>query len=560
MEENKPRIGVFICDCGSNIAGHLDCPEVTRYAATLPNVVFAKENLYTCSEAGIVEIKKGIKKHNLTRVVVASCSPRTHHPLFASSCAEAGLNPYLFEMANIRDQCSWVHMGLRDVATNKAKDLVRMSVAKSASLEPQEEIESSIVKKVLVIGGGVSGLSAAEALARMGLDVILVEKEKELGGLLGKINKLETKEYAQDNITSQIEEISKLSNIQIFTKAKVESIEGYIGNFEVTIKSIDESQGEVQKNPFKDKIGCIVAATGAIPLIPEQNFLGYNSKNVITQMELEQRLKKGDLDAKNIVMIQCAGSRIKEREYCSRLCCMTAVKNALLIKESNPDTEISILYRDMQMYGTTKEQMLWDARGEGINFHIYDETQPPQVNKADISFYQAIIGKTKEIEYDLTVLATPLIASKGSKEIAQMLRVPTDKNGFFLEAHAKLRPLDFAADGIFLCGSARFPATSEEARTQGIGVASRIGAILFKENLVKSAIVAEIDPATCAGCLACVGVCPYEAISFNKENRVCEINEVLCKGCGNCASTCPSDSATLKGYKPEQLLSQIGAA
>ncbi|MCK5313161.1 MAG: CoB--CoM heterodisulfide reductase iron-sulfur subunit A family protein [Desulfobacteraceae bacterium] len=552
MEENKPRIGVFICDCGSNIAGHLDCAEVTEYAATLPNVVFAKENLYTCSEAGIEEIKKGIKDHNLTRVVVASCSPRTHQPLFSSSCGEAGLNPYLFEMANIRDQCSWVHMGAREVATDKAKDLVRMSVAKSASLEPQEEIESSIVNKVLVIGGGVAGLSAAEALAKMGLEVILVEKQKNLGGLLRIINKLETKESAIENISAQIKTISSLANIQTFTEAKVEGIEGYIGNYEVTI----QSQGKT----FEHKVGCIVAATGALPFIPEKGSLGYNSKNVITQMELEQRLKEGNLDAKNIVMIQCAGSRIKEREYCSRLCCMTAVKNALLIKESNPDTEISILYRDMQMYGTTKEQMLWDARGEGINFHIYDETQPPQVNKADISFYQAIIGETKEIEYDLAVLATPLIASKGSKEIAQMLRVPTDKNGFFLEAHAKLRPLDFAADGIFLCGSARFPATSEEARTQGIGVASRIGAILFKDNLVKSAIVAEIDPATCAGCLACVGVCPYEAISFNKEHRVCEINEVLCKGCGNCASTCPSDSATLKGYKPEQLLSQIGAA
>jgi heterodisulfide reductase subunit A2 len=552
MEENKPRIGVFICDCGSNIAGHLDCAEVTEYAATLPNVVFAKENLYTCSEAGIEEIKKGIKDHDLTRVVVASCSPRTHQPLFSSSCGEAGLNPYLFEMANIRDQCSWVHMGARDIATSKAKDLVRMSVAKSASLQPQEEIKSSIVKKVLVIGGGVAGISAAEALARMGLEVILVEKQNELGGLLKVINKIETGEVARENITNQIESISSLENITIITKAKVKSIEGYIGNYEVTIESEDKS--------VEHKVGCIVAATGALPLTPEKDTLGYNSRNVITQMELEQRLKKGNLKEKNIVMIQCAGARDDNKEYCSRICCMTAVKNAMLIKENNPDAEISILYRDMQMYGTEKEQMLWDARGEGINFHTYDETKPPKVGKSSINFHQAIIGKTKEIEYDLAVLATPLTSSKGSMEIAQMLRVPTDKNGFFLEAHAKLRPLDFAADGIFLCGSARFPATSEEARTQGMGVASRIGSILFKDNLVKSAIVAEINPASCVGCLACVGVCPYDAISFNNETKVCEINEILCKGCGNCASTCPSDSATLKGFKPEQLLSQIGAA
>ncbi len=552
MEENKPRIGVFICDCGSNIAGHLDCAEVTRYAAGLPNVVFAKENLYTCSEAGIEEIKKGIKENNLTRVVVASCSPRTHQPLFSSSCKEAGLNPYLFEMANIRDQCSWVHMGLRDVATAKAKDLVRMSVAKSASLQPQEEIKSSIIKKVLVIGGGISGLSAAKALANMGLEVILVEKQKKLGGLLCLINKLDTKESAEDNINAEIQSISQLQNIRIFTQAKVKSIQGYIGNYEITIQDNDKT--------IDDKVGCIVAATGALPLTPEKNFSGYNGKNVITQMELEQKLKQGKLDAKNIVMVQCVGSRNKDREYCSRICCMTAVKNAMFIKEINPEANIDILYRDMQMYGTKKEQMLWDARGQGINFHIYDETKPPLVNKNAISFHQAIIGKTKEIKYDLVVLSTPLISSKGSMEIAQMLRVPTDKNGFFLEAHAKLRPLDFAADGIFLCGSARFPATSEEARTQGIGVASRIGAILFKDNLIKSAIVAEINPDTCAGCLACVGVCPYEAISFNQEKRICEINEILCKGCGNCASTCPSDSATLKGFKPEQLLSQINAA
>jgi len=552
MEENKPRIGVFICDCGSNIAGHLDCAEVTEYATTLPNVVFAKENLYTCSEAGIDEIKKGITENNLTRVVVASCSPRTHQPLFSSSCAEAGLNPYLFEMANIRDQCSWVHMGARDIATAKAKDLVRMSVAKAASLQPQEEIKSSVVKKALVIGGGIAGLSAAESLCKMGVEVILVEKQKELGGLLRLINKLETGESAQENIASQIKTVLSLPNITIYTESKIKGIEGYIGNYEVTIQAKDKKH--------EHKVGCIVAATGAFPLIPEKGLLGYNSKTVITQMELEQRLKKGSVDAKNIVMIQCAGSRNKDKEYCSRICCMTAVKNAMLIKAENPDTKISILYRDMQMYGTTKEQMLWDARGEGIDFHIYDESKPPQVNETTIDFHQAIVGNTKEIEYDLAVLATPLTSTQGSMEIAQMLRVPTDKNGFFLEAHAKLRPLDFAADGIFLCGSARFPATSEEARTQGMGVASRAGAILFKDNLTKSAIVAEINPGTCVGCMACVGVCPYDAISFNADSRICEINEILCKGCGNCASTCPSDSATLKGFKPEQLLSQIGAA
>lgn len=544
------RVGVFICDCGSNIAGHLDCKSVTEYAATLPGVVFTKENLYTCSESGIGEIQNAIKANNLNRVVVASCSPRTHQPLFASSCAEAGMNPYLFEMVNIRDQCSWVHMGKRDVATAKAKDLVRMGVAKSTTLEPQDNIESSLVRKILVIGGGIAGLSAAEALAGMGLEVLLVEKEPHFGGLMLDLNLLETGASAKDRIVQLAEKVASTPGITALTDSKVTEITGYIGNFDVTVQTPDKKVAE--------KVGCIVVASGAVPFI-EDGLFGHNGKNVITQMELEKRLKDESFNASKVVMIQCAGARNTTREYCSRICCATAVKNSMIIKRKFPLADVHVLYRDMQMYGDEKEQMLWDARGLGVQFDVYDPEKLPVVSEGKVVFHHSVLGETKEFKCDLVVLSTPLVARPDAPEVAALMRVPTDKNGFFLEAHAKLRPLDFAADGIFVCGSARYPVTSVEARTQGLGVASRVGAILFKDKLVKSAIVAEIDAASCVGCMGCLNVCPYDAISFNRETNVCEVKEILCKGCGNCASTCPSHSAILRGYKPEQLLAQIRA-
>lgn len=544
------RVGVFICDCGSNIAGHLDCMSVTEYASTLPGVVYTKENLYTCSESGIVEIQDAIKKNNLNRVVVASCSPRTHHPLFSSSCEQAGMNPYLFEMVNIRDQCSWVHMGQRDVATAKAKDLVRMGVAKSISLEPQDDIESSVVRKILVIGGGIAGLSLSESLAGMGLEVILVEKAGKLGGLMRSLHILDSGVPAEEQIDKLAEKVLNTDNITVHVSSEVSEVTGYIGNFQVSIKNGEETT--------KETVGCIAVAVGAVPLV-EEGLFGYNGKNVITQMELEKQFKGGEFNAQKVVMIQCAGARSKTREYCSRICCLTAVKNAMFIKRHNPFANIHILYRDMQMYGDEKEKLLWDARGMGISFDVYDQERPPQVENGKVNYYHSVMGKDKVLDADLVVLSTPLVARKGSAKVAGLMRVPTDKNGFFLEAHAKLRPLDFAADGIFVCGSGRYPVTSVEARTQGIGVASRVASILFKDKLVKSAVVAEIDEESCVGCMGCMNVCPYEAIIFNREKGVCEVQEILCKGCGNCASTCPSHSALLRGYKPEQLLAQIRA-
>ena len=547
------RIGVFVCHCGSNIAGYLDCEEVRAYAETLPGVALATRNLYTCSESGIAEIQKAIREQNLTRVVVASCSPRTHQPLFQSSCKEAGLNPYLFEMVNIRDQCSWVHMGEKADATDKAKDLVRMGVAKAAFLEPAEDIEASIIPKALVIGGGIAGLSAAEALADMGIEVFVVERQPVFGGLLQQINRLAPGgDPAADRIQALIDSVSEKSNAHLLAETEATEVGGYIGNFEITMKSAD---GTVRE----EKVGCVVVATGAVPLVPE-GLYAYDGKKVVTQMELEQRLKNGSLDAQRIVMIQCVGARSEEREYCSRICCMTAVKNARLIKEQNPDAEVLILYRDMQMYGAEKEQMLWDARHEGVRFDVYQPEQPPVVKDGAVQYHRSIEGHDRKVPCDLVVLSTPLVSRPDASQLSQMMRVSIDQYGFFLEAHVKLRPLDFATDGIFVAGSAHYPATVEEARSQGIGAAARVASILFKDKLVLSAVVAEIDPDTCVGCLGCMSMCPYEAIHYREDKKICEVNRILCKGCGACAATCPSQSARLKSFKALQVLSQIRAA
>lgn len=552
QKSEETRIGVFICDCGSNIAGHLDCKAVTEYAANLPGVVYAKENLYTCSESGIGEIQDAIKTHKLSRVVVASCSPRTHQPLFQSSCGHAGLNPYLFEMANIRDQCSWVHMEERDMATLKAKDLVRMGVAKARSLEPQQDMESPLTHRVLVIGGGVAGLSATEALADMGLDVVIVEKEQAFGGILKGLHRIgpEGKEAAEC-LSELIQKATTKSNVTVYHGSEVEAVGGYIGNYDITIRSAEEEA-------VQEKVGCIVVATGAVPFQPDGLFC-YDGEGVITQMELEAQLLSGQTIPKRVVMIQCVGARFPEREYCSRICCMIAVKNALFIKRQDPDVEIEILYRDMQMYGTEKERMLNDARGSGIRFDVYDPDQPPEVVDGLVRFYQPLMGQTRELPCDLVVLSTPLVAREDTVRLSQLMRIPVDQNQFFLEAHAKLRPLDFATDGIFVCGSARYPATVVEAQFQGLGVASRVATILFKDKLITSALVAEIDPETCVGCLGCLDMCPYGAIDYIPEKAICRVNTILCKGCGCCAATCPSESASLRGFKPQQLLAQIRA-
>ncbi|MFA6220962.1 MAG: CoB--CoM heterodisulfide reductase iron-sulfur subunit A family protein [Desulfomonilaceae bacterium] len=546
------RIGVFICDCGSNIAGYLEMKELVEYAKTLPNVAFVQENLYTCSEGGINEIKLAIPRENLNRVVVASCTPRTHEPLFMSACEEGGLNPYLFEMANIRDQCSWVHMRERESGTERAKVQIGMAVAKAAKLRELSRIELSLSHRAMVIGGGVSGMSAALALANMGYEVDLVEKRERLGGLLNDLNIIlpsnEPPAILVDSLVGRLENHPKVT---VHTESIVTKTEGYVGNYIATIKG--------KETESKVKCGAVIVAIGAQPFKPE-GLYNYDGQKVITHIELESRLNKGTVDAKNIAMIQCVGSRCKERTYCSRICCMTAVKNAILIKESAPETKITIFYRDMQMYGVENEELFRKSKKLGVRFVTFDQNRPPVFDGDNVSVYHLRMGREIVTRVDMLVLSTPLVAQDDAPGISSMLKVPINENGFFLEGHVKLKPLDFATDGVYLCGNARFPSTIREAISQGLGTASRAAGILSKEALFTSGIVADINPETCCGCLGCVQVCPYGAINFIENRGVCQVNKVLCKGCGGCAATCPSGSAKLDGFSNQQIYAQIEQA
>jgi heterodisulfide reductase subunit A len=552
---NDIRIGVFVCHCGSNIAGYLDVEALADYAQTLPQVTFVQRNLYSCSENGINQIKKGIEEQNLNRVVVASCTPRTHEPLFKSSCEEAGLNPYLFEMVNIRDQCSWVHMKQWDDGTAKAKDLLRMGVAKAALLQPQESILSRVKARALVIGGGLAGMTASTALAKRGYEVVLVEKEENLGGMLNQMNKIgPIMTDARELIEKIIQEVTQHPMITVFTTARVAAVQGFIGKYEVDI--------ETESGMKKIDIGVILVATGGRAFVPEDLY-GYDGRRVITQLEMEQLLKEGfDPDVKNVVMIQCVGSRNEERPYCSRICCQTAVKNAMLIKDQNPDAKVAILYRDMQMYGVENEEMFRDSKAKGIRYMHYDPDRPPVVEPEQVRVYHALLGREMTLPADLVVLATPLVAQEDAERTSRLLRVPIDENGFYMEGHVKLKPLDFATDGIYLCGSARFPANIREVIAQGLGAASRASIPMSKGSVVVEPIISVLsDEDACRGCGLCVALCPYGALDIHhtEKGRKVHVIDVACKGCGICAATCYRHALTINSYTNHQIEAQTDA-
>ncbi|MEJ2430757.1 MAG: CoB--CoM heterodisulfide reductase iron-sulfur subunit A family protein [Deltaproteobacteria bacterium] len=553
-EAKDIRIGVFVCDCGSNIAGYLDCPDIAEYAKTLPNVVFVKENLYTCSEAGINEIKNAIIAEKLNRVVVASCSPRTHEPLFRGSCAEAGLNPYLFEMVNIRDQCSWVHMQERQEGNQKAMDLIRMGVAKAALLQPQEPIKSKMDPKALVIGGGISGMTSALVLANRGYQVFLIEKSEELGGLLRNLHRLAPANIdAQELLAKQAEAVKNHENIRLLTSTTIKEIQGYIGNYQVTVLT----------NGSEDNfgVGVIIIATGAKVFTPE-GLYNYDGKRVITQFELEGLFRTDKVKADNVVMIQCVGARDEERKYCSRICCMTAIKNAIAIKEKNPKANVHVLYRDIQAYGTENEALFQRSKQLGVRYIKYDQEKPPEVKEEVVKVYHHLLGRDLELPQDLVVLSTPLIAGDDNEALSKLLRVTLDENKFFLEAHVKLKPLDFATDGVYLCGNAHYPATIREAVSQALGAASRASIPLGKDMMTVEPIVSILaDEDACRGCGLCVALCPYGALEIVKteKGRKVRVIPVACKGCGVCAATCYQHALSINSYTDQQVEEQIRA-
>ena len=557
VSKEDPRIGVFVCHCGINIGGVVNVPAVVEYAKTLPNVVYAEANLYTCSQDTQKLIAEKIKQNKLNRVIVASCTPRTHEPLFRETVQEAGLNQYLFEMTNIRDQCSWVHMHKPKEATEKAKDLVRSVVAKAKLMKPLEKPLINITPVALVIGGGVSGMTAALELSRQGFQVHLVEKEKELGGHMRTIQYLlEKEDDPKKKLDALVRAVMENDKIQVYTCAEVVDVYGFVGNFKSKIRQQNGKEKEVEH-------GVVIVATGAVEYKPTEYLYGKDPR-IMTQHELEQEIANGKFRAKNVVMIQCVGARNEERPNCSRICCGQAVKNALKIKESNPETEVYVLYKDLRAYGF-KEDYYRDAAMKGVIFVNYDDERKPQVTnengKLKVTFWEPVIKEEVDVEPDVVVLSAATIPNPGNKHVAEMLKVPLTKDGSFLEAHMKLRPVDFATEGVFLCGMAHSPKYVDESIAQACAAAARATTILSRDKLEMEGIIANVNEDLCSGCRICEYLCPYGAVEMkDKEGKtVAHMIEALCKGCGACGTACPTKAITMGHFTTEEILAQVKA-
>ena len=606
MSEEELRVGVYICHCGSNIGGFVDVPAVVEYAKTLPDVVFANANLYTCAEDGLSNIRNSIKENNLNRVVVAACTPRTHAPLFQSTCEDAGLNKYLFTFVNIRERCSWVHMKEKDMATEKAKDLIRMGVARARLLQPQEEVQIDVIPSALVIGGGVAGMSSAISLADQGFPVRLVEKQGELGGFVRNLGYVwQDRQEALTALKDMIERVKSHRNISLYLNSEVVEVDGFIGNYEVVI----DTKGKQKR----DNVGVIVVATGALEYIPE-GLYGYELyDNVVTLTEFEILAKNKKLPKmSSIAFIQCVGSRGQDKSYCSRICCNVTLKNAtnladnwqnmLGLEEAGkaaegvsvekvvpdeiaerrrsrrgrregapeeaapgaaPKLDIAVFNRDVMSYGVEHELMFNKTREKKVRFIRYTPQNLPKVslenNKLTIDYYHDTLQMQRKMSVDMIVLATPLIAQPSAKEISKMLKVPLGQDGFFLEAHVKLRPVDFATDGIYVCGTCKGPADIPEAVQQGLAAASRAAIPLARGYVQPESLVAFVDSDVCSGCGTCIEICPYSAIRKN-EKGLAEVTIAACKGCGNCGATCPENAIIMNHFTDNQLLSEARAA
>jgi heterodisulfide reductase subunit A len=563
VTDEEPRIGVFVCHCGRNIGSVIDVERVAKTIEAEPGVVLATHTMFTCSDTSLSNIRAQITEHRLNRIVVASCTPRTHEPLFRETMREAGLNPYLFEMANIRDQCSWVHSASPATATQKATELVKMAVARSRLLSPLEPGTLAVDQKGLVIGGGLAGMTAALALANQGFKVHLVERTGRLGGHLHDIHHtLENPDVA--GMTAHlIRQVQENKNIDVYLGTDVAEVKGHIGEFHATL-SCNGQKSEVSA-------GAVIVATGA-EKAQTAKFLGGLSPKVTTQVDLEKQLHEGHLPAglKNVVMIQCAGSRDEERPYCSRICCSMAVKNALAIKAKSPDTDVFVLYRDIRTYGF-REIYYKKAREAGVVFLRYTPEQAPVVSSMGVPpmHHRQDADATKsgglkvsvnspdfpepiEIETGLVVLSTGIEADRtNNKRVSDMLKVPLNADGFYVEAHMKLRPVDFATEGIFLCGLAHAPKFIDETIAQARAAAARAATVLSKTQLDVSPQVSYVDQSKCISCMTCVHACPYGAPFCNTDGKG-QIEAAKCMGCGICASECPARAIQLNHFVTDQ--------
>jgi len=561
VSQEEPKVGVFVCHCGANIGRIVNVPETVEYCKTLPNVVYAQEQLFSCAINSAKEITDKIKEKGLNRVVVAACSPRTLEPLFRDTLREAGINQYYYEMANIREHNSWVHAKEKEEATEKAHDIIRMSVARACQLEPLQEFDLPVNKAALVVGGGIAGMTSALSMANQGHEAYLIEKDSDLGGIARRIHTtlegLDVQAYLRDLAGK----VYKHPLIHVYTDATITEARGYVGNFVTTVKS-DRGVAEI-------KHGAAVIAIGAELYTPTEYLYGQDER-VMTHLELEEKIVSGDekvAKAQSLVMIQCVGCRNEDRNYCSRICCSESIKNALLLKEKNPAMDIYILFRDIRTYGF-KEDYYREAASKDVKFIRYEPEDPPVVEPGKsedgrpvlkVTATDYILGKKLELDADIVVLAAAVIPSAATKEMANFFKVTLSMDGFFKEAHVKLRPVEFATDGVYLCGLAHYPKFIQETVNQAYGAAGRALTLLSNDIVVASGSVCEIDEKRCMGCGACVEVCAYGALDLydTKQGKKATINPVLCKGDGLCNSKCPTGAISLKHYTDEELLAEV---
>ena len=554
ISDEPPRVGVFVCHCGSNIASVVDIDRVVEQTSKIPQVAFVEQNVYTCADNSQESIKETIRARRLNRVVVASCTPRTHEPIFRDTLRDAGLNPYLLEMANIRDQCSWVHSGQPQSATAKAIDLVRMAVGRAAHLTPLTSESLPVKRAALIVGGGIAGMTAALVLADQGFPVHLVEKQPRLGGQLNELHVTLDGDDLQVFLGETIQRVKEHRRINTHLDATITTVEGHIGNFSSQIVAGEQRQ-QVEH-------GVIVVATGAHEHRPTAYHYGHD-RRILTQLELSGRLARQDLqlpEQGTVVMIQCVEQRNDERPYCSRVCCTTAVQNALSLRRRYPDLRIMVLYRDMRTYGF-REAAYRQAREQGVLFLRWEPDCPPQLSVGGplrLQVREPSLGKQLELQPDLVVLAAPMVPRADRHELSGLLRVPLNADGFFLEAHMKLRPVDFASEGLFLCGTAHAPKFITESIAQATAVAARAAAILARKRMPVGGMIAWVDPDKCISCMTCVHVCPYLAPRVGGNNKA-EVQGAVCMGCGSCSAECPAKAITLHHYADRQILGALDA-
>ncbi|MGD8270717.1 MAG: FAD-dependent oxidoreductase, partial [Desulfobacterales bacterium] len=563
VSEEDVRVGVFACHCGANIGRVVDVPAVVEYARTLDNVVYATEQLFSCATDSAESITETVKEEGLNRVVVAACSPRTLEPLFRDTLREAGINQYYFEMANIREHCSWVHSKEPEDATQKAKDITRMSIARASLLQPLQEIDLPVNRTALVVGGGIAGMTSALSIAKQGHEVYLLERDADLGGTARKIHYTLDGMDVQAYLNDLVRKVYQHPSIYVYTRAVITGATGYVGNFVTKIKS-DRGNSEI-------KHGAAIIAVGADAYKPTEYLYGQDER-VLTNLELEERIFNADENLKNarsLVMIQCVGCRQEDRNYCARICCNQSIKIALKLKQLNPRMDIYILFRDMRTYGFA-EDYYREASDSDVRFIRWEPADKPRVEAVAsegrpvlrVAVTDPILGQKLAIDADYLALAAAVIPPAGARELAQQFKVSLGPDAFFKEAHVKLRPVEFGTEGVYLCGMAHYPKHIPEAINQAYGAASRALTLLSHDTVTVSGSVCEVNEKTCMGCGACIAACTYGAIEFRKtkQGEKAVVNPVLCKGDGLCNAKCPTGAIYLKHFTDDDLLFQIDAA